>query len=309
MQRETEKFVIIRVANPSRILPNDVQSDTTNTIGSKFDRTKKGIPLMGLSDIERRFILPSLLEVKPDSPEWNKAVASFYANLTIKPDPIDGIKLNIASSKVKFEGVEIDNPLSPNEYIQYRQCLIDPTVAKSFKEAKEGTYQFYIDDEQLEKQREIETSKSIQKLEYEYIKLCELNQDDEYVNVDQMKMIVRLLGKNPIGMPIDEMALIIKDCRNRSIRQVNEGNPLSSTEFISIIKDPDIKPKSFILSLVENEIIIKQGEHYLDADDDRKVLGEGLEKVVNFIKDQNNSDTINKFKYKLKAVKESQLVS
>lgn len=305
MQSNTEKIVVIRVASPSRILPDDVQLDTTNTIGSKFDKTKSGVPLMGLNEKERIAILPSLINVSPSDVNWNKAVNNFYYNLSIKPDPIEGLKLNISTSKrtVNIAGKDevVDYPESPRDYVMYRQCLVDNSVARNFKEAKEGTFSFYIDDEQAEKQREIDLAKNVQKLESKFLELCKLNENDEYVNVKEIKLVARLLGRNPAAHTVDELVSYIKDSKNSSIRELNDGSSLSETEFITIVNDPKLKLKSVILSLVEYGFVIKQGEYYIDAKERSIVLGQGLDNAVRFLEDQNNSDTILRYKHELQS--------
>lgn len=302
-----ERIVTVKAAIPNKILPDEVQDEIVRNIGSKLDRKKPGVPLMGLNEIEREIILPSILNITPSNEKWDQQVSLFYQNLTIHV-PSSGKRLNITTSKqdrtVRGKTVQgFDYPVSPLDYVMYKQCLADKTVAKNFKESKQGVYRFYIDDEQAEKVRESVNFKSIQKLNAKFLQLVELDEKtDDYKNKNDIKYVARLIGRNPVAHTIEELVGFIDELYKRSVEEIKDGVLIENTQFVKVVDDPKRTQKAFVLSLLEYNLIIKSGNHYVDREDPNLVLGDGLDETLNFLNNQANHSKYLQYRRELEAI-------
>jgi hypothetical protein len=218
-----QRIVYIKVVAPTRLLPTDVLEEVTHSIGSKFDRGTKGV-LMGLNFEERRAILPAVIKVDhTDSVHWIKAVKEFYCDLTIRVPYASGLELNISTTKVKHKAIDgeeilIDYPTSPKDYIMYKQCLVDDSVANEKSLVNEGTYSFYIEDQAQDMLRRSMNTKNTIKIDKIFNNLVELDDNDNYKNQKAIKFVCMVLGKNPNIESMDSLVDYLKDLKNEAVK-------------------------------------------------------------------------------------------
>lgn len=291
-----EQIIYIKVVTPSRLLPKDVLEEVTQNIGSKFDRGTKGV-LMGLNSEERRLILPNIIKLDPsDSVHWIKGVTDFYTDLTIKVPMEGGLKLNIATEKIDHTEVNgnktlIDYPVAPLDYIKYKQCLVDDSVANEENDKNEGTYSYYIEDNIENERRESQNTKNAIRIDKIYGNLVELSDDNEtFKNKKGIEFICLILGRNPRSYTIDELVNYLKELKDEAIQQISFGVDIEDTLFVKTVKDKQIKEKAFILECIEIGLLKRDGDYIVDGDDITKVYGESLSQAVKFIKSEANQE-------------------
>ncbi len=304
--KQSKKMVTIRWASVNHLLPSSMSNEITKTIGSKRARNGHDV-LMGLTREERLILLPSVIGVDPTSQHWEKGVKTFFADLAIHVDHT-GKELDITTyperKQLNGKYIDIDMPENIMDYIMYKQCLVDKSVASSFEESKDGTFKYYIENKEQARQKEKQDFKFKQKIEQEFIRLTQIDDNNNYPNAREIKFVALVMGRNINFYDMDELVLQVEELKTRSIQQLKTGISFEDTDFIKIVKDPNLKDKAFILTLVDKSIVAKEGDYYVDADKRELVLGQSLEEAVSFIRNDINSQTVLSYKEKLKTLKE-----
>lgn len=284
------------------MLPKELHEEREVTIGAKFSKETKNV-LMGLTEEEREIFLPSIMNVAVKSTHWEESVKNYFNNLNIKI-PYTGIKLNVTTKlkKINYNGEvkEIQYPLVVEDYIKWKQLLVDNTVAKSKEQLKEGIYKAYMIDEQAEIELQSKLKKAKDSLMRMYLELTVIDEKDEYINKDKIKYILFVLGLNPYAYSIDQQINELERYRDISLKQLEEGYDLSDTTLVKVLKDEKLKEKARISNLLTINVIKKSGDYYVDANDFNKILGKSLDDVINWFNDPNNSQRVAEMKHELK---------
>lgn len=305
-----ERIVTLR-ANTGRVfknMPSSVKDSTIQKMGSKW-----GIGadvLKGLNDLEQRAILPIILGVTPVSPDWNTRVRNYYLELSPKITA-EGRKLNVATVKKKIEVLdldgrkeikEVDFPLVPEDYIIYKQALVDPDVARTRSEKQNHTrYPIMLDDDEEELLHQLGDHEIESECDKEYYRLIRTEGDNGEVHVHAAKInwVLRMFNINPQNLDEKRKELELKKIKNDSLKEFKEHPEIIRPKFLDVLKDDNLETKALIIQLVETGEIINEGAAYIDAKDTRLVLGSNLDEAVAFINNPANNQKKMAWQYRM----------
>lgn len=304
---QEERIVNIKKGKPFRLIPEGVHHEITSVIGSKFSRGTRSI-LRGLNEYEEKILLPRLLGITPSDPQWYDKVEMFYRNLEIRV-PHEGVKLNITTKKrtVLYEGEErqFDYPEVPTDYIKWKQCLCDSSVADTEEEMASGMFKYYIVDEQAVTIKQNKERKEVNLIVKLYGELVDTNEKGEYINLDKMRYLMYMIGYNPAAMDGDGMSAKLDEIKESSIDQIRTVNVSHrETKLYELVNDKLLKPKAKISRLLTLGVLTRSGSYIVDSNNPEKVLGKTLEEAVNFMKDDNNSQIVAMYQHELNKDKE-----
>lgn len=304
MQESNELYVVVEQVPPLHkgITPVEVQGDIVKKISSIFDRNGK--PLTGLTLDEQEYILPSIINVKPESDNWEKELEKYYADISI-PVPLGTpVKLNIATIQkeviVKGQPKKVDFPINPVHYTKYRLAKVHKWVAKTEQEKENiglGIHRFimYDESENRKKKEAIHTAKN--RLEGLYLELISKDKDNNYKYIGKINWVLRLFGFNPQPLSDIDKELKLAELKDAGIKEV-ERDKISHelTKFYKVINDEALKDKAFIMALVDKQILSNKGDAYYETNNPGNVLGSTIEEAVAYVRNDNNSKKVNEFK-------------
>ena len=251
-------------------LPDDIYTESKRRIGSVFTGT--GDIIRGITFAQQKQLLPEVLGVSPEDPNFSRAAKEFYLNLTVDV-PMGGIDLEIGTDSEGF-------PLNVMDYVRYKFAMAHPYVVENEESLNASKkHQYYISDvrrELAEAKVGLDQRKNAYK---EYIKLTD--------STDRMSQVLFVYGFRPDTMKAEEMEL--------QLEELLEDNP---EFFLDIVKDKNLEFVSLINQCLSKEVLRKLGNTILDGD---VSLGESIEEAVIFLKDKKNSNVLTSIKAKLKA--------
>lgn len=303
MNSASKRVIVIRQTPPFRLLPKGIANEVIKTIGSKWKKGTRG-RLKGITPEEELYLLPSIIQVPPNSEHWVKAVDDFFINLAIHVDPEDGIELNVTTRKqnvtVQGEEREVDFPEIPLDYIMWKQALADKSVANRVEQLNEGTFSFYIEDKAESELREARMLKDKNRIEKAYLDLVEIGDNGEFVKAKTMRHVLFVFGINPQEFnTADQVSAMLNKYKEAAQKELQEGIPYSQTQFIQIISDPHLAMKAFINALIAKGFLNKEGNHIVDSDNYELVLGNSLEQAALWMKNPVNSAKFATYKMKM----------
>ena len=278
--------VQIKPKIPSTTIPKELHPEVRVRIGSKWKEGTRS-PLMGLSPLERKFFLPEIIGIAPESNDWNDRVKKYYANLTVVLPP-EGIKLNLSTGDDGSYAV-------PEDYVVFKQMLADKTVANSPEEMNQ-THSACIVDPERAKMLRMSLNNSIDELDRLYLKLLAKDDDKNYKKLKEINSILRLYNVNPEALTVDEKIMKLRGYKELSISSVQEGVNLVETPFYERATDDLLVDKAFVQTLVSKGAIVMQGTHFVDASDNNLIIGKNLKDAALFMRDQNNSEHIVRYR-------------
>jgi len=258
-----------RRPNPTN-LPDDIYTEAKRRIGSVY--TGSGDIIRGLTFAEQRKLLPEVLGVSAEDPNFGRACKDYYLNLTVEI-PMGGVDLEIG---VDEEGY----PLNRADFIRYKFALAHPYVVQDEEDLSASKkHQYYLSDNR----RELKQAKmglDLRKSAYkEYIKLSD--------NSDRMDKVLIIYGYKPKDLKAEEKEL--------QLEELLEDNPQF---FLDIVTDKNLDMTSLINECLSTEVLRKVGNTILDGD---VSLGDSMEAAILFLKDKKNSNVLTSIKAKLKA--------
>lgn len=259
----------------------DFFSGARKSIGSYFEKGSSQKIGSGLSFDEEKVLLPDLLEVPADHPEFRRKVADFFKEIATLVPYDTGVTLEVGLENSNTDKVSATNfPINLMDYIRYRHAIAHPQVAASKEEAQGNQMKlFYLFD----KVRVIE--KNSRKLERQDAALAiyqEVNKDEK-----KMAMALMLLGVDPNKVD--------KADHRGLLKSKAEQDP---DKFIEVLENKDFETNYWIEAMITHKVIKKMGAKYFDTETDR-MLGQSLEEVVYFFRDDMNSDVIISLKARL----------
>lgn len=283
-----------------RKIPEEVKSDVKASIGSKFDRYTKA-PLRGITDEEVAILMPKILKIKNTNEKFDQMVNEYFADLTIDVPHPEGALLNITTKKTEFEFngemVTYDLPESPPDYIKYKQCLADRSVAVTIEEKRNlGQFDFYLEDPREEKRKKLDRVTDIRKIEQPYNELIAIDAEGKLQKEIKAKQVLVLLNVNPYWLSDDDIILELDRLKGEAIEAYDSGVPLDRIPFYQTVNDPDLVAKATVKEFVNYGILEVVGDSYVDAKEPSIVLGGSLNQAVEFLKDPKNQEY--KMKYK-----------
>jgi len=280
---EQKRVWIHRVEPNNRNLPDEVRKNATRRLASVFNENK---PLKGLDHEEEKELLPRLINADPDegSTFFEKA-DKFWKEFSVNI-PSGGKTLDISTREPveNDKGEEVVNPTSVKDYVTYRFARNHPQVAENKQEAlKNRTKYYYILDPEEEKQTkksEVEAKKQAWR---EFIKIEE--------DADKINLMIRVFT--------DEKPEQMSD-KDEKINKLHDELERRPKEFVELVTDDDLEKQDFVLQCIENGVLRKVGNQIMYMDE---VIGNGIDQVVAYLKNDRNSSTYNELKAKLESAR------
>ena len=249
------------------------------------------------SDEERRF-LPNIIGVSPDSENWDKAVRSYWDNISKLVPPSDGeggggLKLEIGRVYTKLEDEEFDSicsdeslkkgfPINVPDFVLWRYCLVYNRVANSIDDIhKSPKIDFYI----FSSEEDIITKKSSLKLERDANMLSYQRMADR----DWVDSILRLFVSNDkqSKIAIRELEKMTEDEKDIALAHYVKTQP---EKFLLLGNDANLQLKGFIEFCIVRGILLRlpNTDTILMGD---LTLGSSIDEAVVFLKNPKNSKT------------------
>lgn len=284
-----------------RKIPDDVETDVKASIGSKFDRNTKA-PLRGITEQEVQILMPKILKINTTNEKFDQIVNDYFADLNIDVPFPEGTILNITTRKdeiveIKGKKYKYDMPESPIDYIKYKQCLIDRTVAVSEQDKRNlDNFKFYLEDPREQKKKKLDRIKDLKAIEVPYSELTAIDKDGKLIKEIKAKQVLVLLNRNPYYLTDEDILLEFDSIKNDAVESYDQGVSLDDIPFYQVVNDPDLAAKANITEMVNFGILELIGESYVDAAKPDFVLGTSLSQTVTFLKDPKNQEY--KMKYK-----------
>ena len=259
----------------------DFFSASKRSIGSYFESGASRKIGTGLSFDEEALLLPHILDVPAEHPEFRKKLNEFYQDMDTSVPYDTGRTLEIGLINSNTDDVSKSNmPIDIMDYLRYRHAIKHPQVAPNKDLADGNTLkEFYIFDK-------FEVSKkSSKQLEIKDAALAiyqEIKHDET-----KIRMALVLLGINPDKVESNDHI--------GTLRGAAEKDP---KKFLEVMGDKEFEINFWIQSMVNQKIIKVYGKKYFDAETD-KLIGNDLEETIYFFKDDTNSDLIGTMKARL----------
>lgn len=264
---------------------------TKQSIGSYFEGGGSKRIASGLTGSEEKLLLPSLLEVDKDHPEFIKKRGEFYMDIDTQVDYTHGRVLEIGLENSNTDAVGPTNlPINLMDFLRYRQIIGHPRVAKT-KEESNGNQQktFYIFDK-TSVQKKIEEKSAIEDAAMRaYLQIEN--------NPEKVTQALTLLGVT-IYTKTGEMAPGIQ-------KQELKGKALKDpNKFLEICETTQFETNYWIKALVNAKVLKTIGVKYFDVETE-ELLANGLEEMIMFFQDDVNSDRVTSLKARWQEKKNS----
>ena len=272
--RESEigsKKVFLRRRVVESHLPKEVRENAVSKLASVF---KDRQPLRGFpvgSPDEKKY-LNGLLDVGPESLDWEKNVRSFWQELRI-PVGFTGTPLEIGVD-------DIGEPLSIEDFVKYSWIKRHPLVANSEAEMlKNPNLRFYILDPAKEGQKKNANVQTAKLADREFIKMSD--------NAVRMKNVLQVLGKGKLETTSAEAI-------ENMLYDIKQADP---KRFLEAATDPDIDIRAEIASFISAGTIVKFGNSLVHGND---TIANSEEESIVFWKNAKNSGLLNIMRTKYK---------
>lgn len=289
VHRNSKKVTIFRAGSfLSRAQGKEVEdffATSKKSIGSYFENVNSKKVASGLSFIEEAILLPALIDTPAEHPEFRRKVTNFYIDLDTPIPHVGGRTLETGLLLSNDEPISYDPkdpsksnmPIELMDYIRYRHLLKHPQVAKSKEDADGNSrIEFYIFDksETLKKSSKKADEKDAALQIYLTLK----------PEPKKVEMMLTLLG-------IDPRIFEGKDREELMIGKLREESEDKPKLFVETYQNAELEIHYWIKSMVNTGVLKTIGTKYLDAETN-KLIGNSLEEITYFFKDEENSDTI-----------------
>lgn len=263
----------------------DYFAASKKTIGSYWESSFSKKIGTGLSFEEENILLPYVLDLPAEDRGFRQKVTDFYTEISTRIPYNTGLKLEIGLMKDNNKPISLDSkninnsnlPINTNDYIKYRHALKHPLVAESKEEAEGNPLkEFYIFDSSEVNRKNAKAADTRDTASQIFLAI---KNDD--IKVD---MMLTLLGVDVNLFDGDNA----KELKLERLREFVDDSP---EEVIDINNNIDLEIHYWIKTLVNNKIIKQISAKYFDAETNR-LLGNNLEEMTVFFKDDTNSDVI-----------------
>lgn len=266
-----------------------ILADANMSIGSFVDRDTN-TDVRPLSLIEERMIMPEILGIKSESEEFSLKVKQHFADITAYV-PAEGLKLNISTQPITFEGKTLQKPLVPLDYCIYRLVMKHVSknfkIASSFEQGDPETHRYYIEDLTFENNKQNDNYKIKQDAMFEFMQLTHGKKAID--NKEKLAMIFDLtysLHKDSsFGKKPEDLVRLLDE-------KVVSKDP---STFLKIVQDEDLEDKALVARCLTFNILSKQGNTYFE---DNLALGD-LDETIRYFNNPEHSGYRMKLKAKL----------
>lgn len=291
-----------------QIMSEEVQealSHSKRGIGSYFAgrfAAKKGT---GLTDTEVKLLLPSVLAITPEEPNFRREVESFYTEITTQVPYKTGLELEIGLENEaetiedvvnKKSKLRKDNmPLNIDDYIKFRHALaypgtvISPSLAKGNQLAE-----YYFEDPTEVSSKELEQLNAADKALSDYQQIKD--------SPDKVEMIVTLMRHfipKKVGKPAVVVAHLSDTDKLIVLRELAVVQPI---KFHEIATDDMLKNKYIVDELISVNLLKRVGSTIM-LEETGEAIGETLKDAAAWLFSPKQTQLLNTLKAEYKAKK------
>jgi hypothetical protein len=280
------------------------------SVGSYFANrfsTRKGT---GLTDAEVQLLLPGLLNMPADSPEFRKEVDKFYTEISTNVPYEKGVEVEIGlemdnSKPVTFyeekpdpsnpeKKVKVFNmPMSLEDYIKYRHALAHPFTAASPKAARGNqTVMFYIEDPN----ETIKDAESDAEVQDKSAALYQQIKDDDRKIKAVINLLQHYVPKKPGEMFIPD--LLTSEQRKLEVRKLAMGKYYR--QFYATATDPDVFNRYQLFELIRLNLLKRAGTSILVGESNEVLGGNEKEALDNLYHNTANAQLLENLKAQAK---------
>lgn len=200
------------------------------------------------------------------------------------------IKINDLNN-LESEQYAVGSPVNITDYILYRHCLLYRDIAKDTALINCDPFvRFYLKDDAKDKERQQKLRQEINNAKRNYI---EVIGDDEMFDAVYIQYCV------VAGLPI------VNSLLSERMDKENQLDKFSATEpikFNSIVKDKDLRIKSFIELLIARDEFVRSQFNQNITTQDGEFIGANMKEAVAWAKNPENENVLAAFKNKLKYI-------
>jgi len=267
----SSRIVYIRRKPNNTNIPEHIYAESKRKIGSSF--TKSGQTNKGLTFSEEKELLPALLGLQYNDPNFFQKSERFFAELSIDVEHGSGTKFN---ASVDDKG----NPVNLMDYVKYKFALAHPFVAADEQACMSSQkYKYFVHDPSKEMEEKHSALEVKKKAYREFIKAS--------ADEAKMDMILLAMGSSPKGLSVVEKEL--------KLENEVDADPVS---FLKIVTDKNLEQTAFIEDCISSEVLRRVGTAYLNGDEK---IGDTLEESILFLKNKKNSEVLTVLKARLKS--------
>lgn len=275
----------------------DVYTGAKTQIASFIDSTT-GLTVRPLTREEEFVLMPEILNIRPDAPEFNKAVDEFFvgigADIEDEGLPLDVTiqeEINLKNKNGEVIGV-MEYPVNILDYIIYRlikkHIEKDFRVANSLKECIIGRHEFYIEDIKKDNEDKNKAYKARQTARVDFIALTAGDSKSER-DKEKIKMIFdvtyNIHQKSSHSTELQDMIRILDE-------EVLQKDP---DKMVELMNDEDLADKALINQLVTYNVISTQGNIYFN---NNEPMGD-LQETIKYLNNPIRADIKPKLRVKL----------
>lgn len=200
------------------------------------------------------------------------------------------IKINDLNN-LESEQYAVGSPVNITDYILYRHCLLYRDVAKDTALINCDPFvRFYLKDDAKDKERQQKLRQEINNAKRNYI---EVIGDDEMFDAVYIQYCV------VAGLPIVNSLLSEKIDKENQLDKFSTSEPV---KFNSIVKDKDLRIKSFIELLIARGEFVRSQFNQNITTQDGEFIGANMKEAIAWTKNPENENVLAAFKNKLKYI-------
>ena len=269
--------------------------ESKGVITSEFKKVDGRITreiIRGLKTNEQeQYLLPTILSMKPNDNNWQKAVEEFWAEYSIKVLVEKTKILNIVThtEKVTLIGGQetvLEVPENLHDYMDYNFAMQSSRVAKNDDDkANSDLFDFFLDDLSKIKKEELDLLKEKDLADINYVELLQSKKNEK---------IDWLLEK--LKEPEENFTHASTDDKQLALRKIKEVNP---TAFNRESSNPDLEYEAELYKMLQFNIVTLEGNTVMDGNIN---IGQFYKEAVAYLKDGTKSEHVLKLKERLKSL-------
>lgn len=280
------------------VLPDEFSNEATIELGSEFKTVEGKVANdthRGLTPEQERILLPDMIGMDCNNPNWNKSVREFWSKWTF-PLTAEGRKLNYDSvvkemvDPLTKEKVKIEVPINLQDYIDYNMAKQSCRVAKTDDERENVDY---FDGVLVDVAEQVQVDKSkFAKKQAATKQFLVLQRDASEELIEQL---LDTMG------PENEDFSVLSD-KEEKIMALEKYVLSDPEKFLRLHEDKDLEIKALLRRLVKAGIIYQEQDIYFIKDDNTVIGREAL--AIEKFRDPQYSKNVVLFKSRLAKSKE-----
>ena len=266
-------------------LMNDNASKYMGSAGYKGSE----LPITGLTEVEKFAIMPSLVAVSNQHPEFDMKVNDYFHNLRVEVKAGKGLRLNITTEEkeITYAGKKqtVEFPKNALDYVLYKRAICPDykQCASDIDHTSGDRVKFYVHDVEKFAKLEEKLGDARDEAYDAFLKLTEKPEEN-------WNNILILYGFDP-----DVLSKRDKKARLRLLAVGDGVKGMDEQEkhfnlFIERVGDKKIELKAFLSKAVKAGIIVNQNTSYIYSNDAGSVtIGRSEDEAIAWLENLDNS--------------------